>query len=111
MPGFFARCHRREWRNAAIGVFGGHLLTLNLHVRNWREIRNPYATTMKLPILVVLIAVFVAGCSKSAQDARNTGSAGGASTAQTLVSLDGSSTVFPISEAVAEEFQKAEKGT
>jgi phosphate transport system substrate-binding protein len=31
--------------------------------------------------------------------------------AQNLVKIDGSSTVFPITEAVAEEFQKASKGT
>ena len=31
--------------------------------------------------------------------------------APTLVKIDGSSTVFPITEAVAEEFQKAKKGT
>jgi phosphate transport system substrate-binding protein len=30
--------------------------------------------------------------------------------AQALVKIDGSSTVFPVSEAVAEEFQKAQKG-
>jgi phosphate transport system substrate-binding protein len=30
--------------------------------------------------------------------------------AQSLVKIDGSSTVFPVSEAVAEEFQKAQKG-
>jgi len=31
--------------------------------------------------------------------------------AQALVRIDGSSTVFPVTEAVAEEFQKAKKGT
>lgn len=31
--------------------------------------------------------------------------------AQAMVKIDGSSTVFPITEAVAEEFQKAKKGT
>jgi phosphate transport system substrate-binding protein len=31
--------------------------------------------------------------------------------AQTIVQVDGSSTVFPITEAMAEEFQKANKGT
>jgi phosphate transport system substrate-binding protein len=34
----------------------------------------------------------------------------GSATAQTVVKLDGSSTVFPISEAVAEDFQKAHSG-
>jgi phosphate transport system substrate-binding protein len=34
----------------------------------------------------------------------------GAAQAQSLVKIDGSSTVFPITEAVAEDFQKAQKG-
>jgi phosphate transport system substrate-binding protein len=34
----------------------------------------------------------------------------GAARADTLIKIDGSSTVFPITEAVAEEFQKAKKG-
>jgi phosphate transport system substrate-binding protein len=38
-------------------------------------------------------------------------SSGTAAPANTVVSLDGSSTVFPISEAVAEEFQKANQKT
>jgi phosphate transport system substrate-binding protein len=37
--------------------------------------------------------------------------ASGTAFAQTLVKIDGSSTVFPITEAVAEEFQKAKKGS
>ncbi len=35
---------------------------------------------------------------------------GGAALAQSTVKIDGSSTVFPITEAVAEEFQKAKRG-
>jgi phosphate transport system substrate-binding protein len=50
-----------------------------------------------------------AACGPSAQDARTSGT--GASAGPTLVTLDGSSTVFPLSEAVAEEFQKANQGT
>lgn len=61
-----------------------------------------------LAIAALVALVATAACSKSAQDAR-TGGAAPASSGPTLVSLDGSSTVFPISEAVAEEFQKAEK--
>jgi phosphate transport system substrate-binding protein len=34
----------------------------------------------------------------------------GAAAAQTVIQIDGSSTVFPITEAMAEEFQKANKG-
>ena len=58
---------------------------------------------------LALVIVTLAGCSKSAQDARTGGAP--ATSGPSLVSLDGSSTVFPISEAVAEEFQKAEKDT
>ena len=61
-------------------------------------------------IAPLALVATLAACGQSAQDAR-TGSAAPASGGSTLVSLDGSSTVFPISEAVAEEFQKAEKGT
>jgi len=67
---------------------------------------------MTLPIRhIVLLALVatLAACGKSAQDARSGGAPG--SSGPSLVSLDGSSTVFPISEAVAEEFQKVEKGT
>lgn len=52
------------------------------------------------------VAVATAACGHSAQDARR-----GASEGSSLISLDGSSTVFPISEAVAEEFQKADSST
>ena len=52
------------------------------------------------------VSLLAAACGPSAQDARQ---GGGTSSGPTLISLDGSSTVFPISEAVAEEFQKAEK--
>src|SRR5215213_11265842 len=55
---------------------------------------------------LALIATMTA-CGRSAQDARTGGTP--TTSGPTLVSLDGSSTVFPISEAVAEEFQKAEK--
>ena len=61
-------------------------------------------------IAPLALVATLAACGKSAQDAR-TGSSAPASAGPSLVSLDGSSTVFPISEAVAEEFQKVEKGT
>ena len=57
---------------------------------------------------VALLGFFLAACGPSSQDAR-TGST--PASGPTLVTLDGSSTVFPISEAVAEEFQKADKNT
>ncbi len=68
---------------------------------------------MKLQIRHVaplaLLVVTLAACGRSAQDARPGGQSSGSG--PSLVSLDGSSTVFPISEAVAEEFQKVEKDT
>jgi phosphate transport system substrate-binding protein len=60
-------------------------------------------------ILAAVVATSLAACGPSAQDARSGRNTGGEAGA--LVTLDGSSTVFPISEAVAEEFQKANPGT
>lgn len=57
---------------------------------------------------LLALSVTLAACGSSSQDARS--GAAPASGGSSLVTLDGSSTVFPISEAVAEEFQKAEKG-
>src|SRR6188768_4106150 len=62
--------------------------------------------TAALAPAAIAILMLVA-CGRSAQDARGSGASTGSG--PSLVSLDGSSTVFPISEAVAEEFQKAEK--
>ena len=53
------------------------------------------------------LVITLAACGKSAQDARTGGTP--STSGPSLISLDGSSTVFPISEAVAEEFQKLEK--
>ncbi len=50
---------------------------------------------------IVIVIAFGVGCKKQAS---STGGLSG------VVSLDGSSTVFPISEAVAEEFQKQNPG-
>ena len=71
-----------------------------------------YAYAMVLSTLcytapLAILVLTLAACGPSAQDAR-TGD-GSASSGPTLVTLDGSSTVFPLSEAVAEEFQKSDK--
>jgi phosphate transport system substrate-binding protein len=50
---------------------------------------------------LVLTAAFLAACSGGSSTSGET------SPAPTLIQLDGSSTVFPISEAVAEEYQKS----
>ncbi|HEU4694848.1 MAG TPA: substrate-binding domain-containing protein, partial [Vicinamibacterales bacterium] len=52
---------------------------------------------------VVLTAALAAACGGGG----NAPGEGESSSAPTLIQVDGSSTVFPISEAVAEEFQKA----
>ena len=57
--------------------------------------------------LMITVCVLTA-CGPSAQDARP-GAGNSAASGPSLVTLDGSSTVFPISEAVAEEFQKADQ--
>jgi phosphate transport system substrate-binding protein len=63
-----------------------------------------------IPAAALMLSILtLAACGQSAQDAR--GGVAPASSGPSLVTLDGSSTVFPISEAVAEEFQKAEKGS
>lgn len=54
------------------------------------------------PLVLVLVLAACGGGSSSSNGAPAAGPA--------LVALDGSSTVFPISEAVAEEFPKANKG-
>ncbi len=53
---------------------------------------------------VLALSLTLAACGGGGSTSTGTPAAGPA-----LVSLDGSSTVFPISEAVAEEFQKADK--
>jgi phosphate transport system substrate-binding protein len=58
-------------------------------------------------LLVICGSLVAAACGSSSQDARSSAAPSGG---PSLITLDGSSTVFPISEAVAEEFQKAEKG-
>ena len=52
-------------------------------------------------VAVAILAAFVASCGQSSNQ---TGEEG---TSAALITLDGSSTVFPIAEAVAEEFGKA----
>jgi phosphate transport system substrate-binding protein len=54
--------------------------------------------------LLGLAAALVAGCSSSSSESDE------ATASWQVIRLDGSSTVFPISEAVAEEFQKAHPG-
>lgn len=59
--------------------------------------------------VVAALVAFTIACGGGS--ATSDGASGGGSSAGSEVRLDGSSTVFPISEAVAEEFQKANPGT
>ncbi len=59
-------------------------------------------TSVRYLAPIAALALTVAACGGGSPS-----SGGASSTSPTLVSLDGSSTVFPISEAVAEEFQKS----
>ena len=62
------------------------------------------------PLAAALAALFaLAGCGPaSQQDAADAGTA--ARSTPPIVALDGSSTVYPVAEAVAEEFQAAQRG-
>ena len=63
---------------------------------------------------LVMVAAFAAGaCSSNGASTAPTDAAGAAPSAEPLagtITIDGSSTVYPITEAVAEEFQLANKG-
>jgi len=60
---------------------------------------------IRTSLSIALAAASVAACGGGPASSSSAGA--GASGAPTMIKLDGSSTVFPISEAVAEEFQKA----
>jgi phosphate transport system substrate-binding protein len=53
--------------------------------------------------VIVFVALSLAGCSREGGDGTGAGSQ--------VIAVDGSSTVFPVTEAVAEEFQRANPGT
>src|SRR5262245_12063046 len=57
----------------------------------------------------VFASILGAACGGGGESAGTGGS--GSSTPPSVIAIDGSSTVFPISEAVAEEFQKNHAGT
>jgi phosphate transport system substrate-binding protein len=65
-------------------------------------------------LIPALLSVVAVGCSggKNSGSGSGSGSAGGKSSgAAAVVKIDGSSTVFPATEAIAEEFQKEMKGS
>jgi phosphate transport system substrate-binding protein len=71
--------------------------------------------TRTLRIVLPLIAALAAGCTpeaapKSGDPAAPAAPASPAPTGKTTVTIDGSSTVFPISAAIAEKFQEKNRG-
>jgi phosphate transport system substrate-binding protein len=67
-----------------------------------------------IALVAALLMAGAAGCKKDKDGAGETGktteSAGGEKVSGDVIKIDGSSTVFPISQAVAEEFQKDKGG-
>ncbi len=59
--------------------------------------------------IIGFVAVFAATCGGGGEPAPAGGSA--STSAPAVITIDGSSTVFPVTEAVAEEFQKQNAGT
>jgi len=67
---------------------------------------------MRQTWIICLAAVMLAnaGCRRPSSEKSGTEGKDGTGTASSLIKIDGSSTVFPATEAVAEEFQKANPG-
>lgn len=61
-------------------------------------------------VLLGFTALLTVGCGGGSAPASE-GGTGASTSAPAVISVDGSSTVFPVTEAVAEEFQKLNKGT
>jgi phosphate transport system substrate-binding protein len=78
--------------------------------------------TRRLGALILATGLFATACSGGSTPSPSQGTGGGASTAPSTgasapaaplsgsINIDGSSTVYPITQAVAEEFQKANSG-
>src|SRR6187401_1737310 len=64
-----------------------------------------------LSVQMCLCAIALVSATTAAACGGGSSESAASNAAPAVIQLDGSSTVFPISEAVAEEFQKAEKGT
>jgi phosphate transport system substrate-binding protein len=59
--------------------------------------------------IIGVLSLFAVACGGG--NAPETGGGGTSTPAPAVITVDGSSTVFPVTEAVAEEFQKMNKGT
>ena len=70
----------------------------------------PYSQCMSVPRFSRFVSVFVLAGSLTAA-ACGGAPAGGPAAGPATIAIDGSSTVYPVTEAVAEEFQKATPGT
>ncbi|MBM3772849.1 MAG: PstS family phosphate ABC transporter substrate-binding protein [Acidimicrobiia bacterium] len=67
------------------------------------------STTRRSVAEAVLLTITLASCGGTS--AGDGGSNSPTTSGDTIIRIDGSSTVFPVTEAVAEEFQKANRGT
>ena len=97
------RCEYR--RTAPAETFAPRYRTLRAFVPILQGLSVNIETRATSILLACLAAAGVSGCGKKES---STGTPGGADAP--VVRIDGSSTVFPIAEAVAEEFQGQERG-
>jgi phosphate transport system substrate-binding protein len=72
-----------------------------------KKTRRPFV--LMAGAMVLLSAAFLAACGDSADEDEDTPASSPVPQLSGAVSIDGSSTVFPITEAVAEEFRKVQK--
>lgn len=72
---------------------------------------NSYTRSGFLTALLTLLMTTIAGCGPAGESG-GTAAGGGVNSSggPALIKIDGSSTVFPVTEAVAEEFQKEKQG-
>lgn len=69
-----------------------------------------HTTVIQAP-LAALLTLVLAACGGTPDGDRGSASPASSTTGDAIIRIDGSSTVFPITEAVAEEFQKSHRGT
>ena len=66
-------------------------------------------TSKLLGAFIIIVAITLSACSKSNVSANSKSESINKTSENAIIKIDGSSTVYPITEAVAEEFQLAKK--
>ena len=66
-------------------------------------------TSKLLGAFIIIVAITLSACSKSNVSANSKSESINKTSENAIIKIDGSSTVYPITEAVAEEFQLATK--